>query len=257
MDNDILSNLVITRFLSASDMYNAENTATARRDRPSWAMVLKYEGETEYYNNGITYVSNLSNAVILPRGSSYEWICTKAGHYAIVEFDATESHDGIFSFHGIDSDKILRLFRELEYKQSLKAQMINAECIRDCYNMLLQMTRTVESRYLPSDKYRRLAPAVEYIMKNCHRTVTNDELAEMTGMSTVWFRKLFRELYGESPIAFAKRLRIDRAKEMLKSDYSSIGDIASALGYSGIYDFSRDFKRHTGMSPTGYSRLRG
>lgn len=255
MHSDILSNLVITRFLSASDMYNAENSVTARADRPSWAMVLKYEGETEYYNNGTRYVSNLSNAVILPRGSRYEWVCTKAGRYAIVEFDTEMTCDRIFPCHIADPDKLLRSFRELEYRQSLKTTMVRAECIRDCYNMLLQMTKTAESHYQPTDKQEKIAMAVEYIIKNCHRTVTNDELAEVAGMSTVYFRKLFREIQGESPIAFAKRLRINKAKEMLKSDYGSIGDIAYSLGYQNIFDFSRDFKRHTGVSPTAYSKV--
>lgn len=254
MNGDILSNLVITRFLSASDMYNAENTVTARADRPSWAMVLKYEGETEYYNNGAAYVSNLSNAVILPRGSSYEWVCTRAGHYAIVEFDAGLSCDRIFPCRIADPDKLLRIFRELEYRQSLKTPMIKAECIRDCYNMLLLMTKPAESRYQPTDKQKRIARTVEYIIKNCHRTVTNEELAEIAGTSTVYFRKLFREIQGESPIAFAKRLRISKAKEMLKSDYGSIGEIAYSLGYQNIFDFSRDFKRHTGVSPSAYGR---
>ena len=254
MNSDILSNLVITRFLSASDMYNSENTRTKRTDRPSWAMVMKYEGETEYYNNGAKYVSNVTNAVILSKGSTYEWRCTKAGHYAIVEFDADLTCNSVFSCGVTDSNRILRLFRELEYKQSLKSPMINAELIRDCYNMLLQFTRMAESHYLPTDKQQRIAPAVEYIIKNCNRVITNDELAELAGMSTVYFRKLFSETQGESPIAFAKRLRINKAKEMLKSDYGSIGEIAYSLGYQNIYDFSRDFKKHTGMSPTEYSR---
>jgi len=39
---------------------------------------------------------------------------------------------------------------------------------------------------------------------------------------------------------------------MLKSDYGSISDIAVSLGYSNIYEFSRTFKKHTGLSPTEY-----
>ena len=51
---------------------------------------------------------------------------------------------------------------------------------------------------------------------------------------------------------YIQNLRIRRAKEMLQSDYSSITDIAFALGYNNIYEFSKAFKKHTGVSPTKY-----
>lgn len=252
LDLDILSNLVITGFYSASTMYNSENNFTKRVDRPSWGMLIKYEGETEYYNKGNKYISNSTNGVILPKGSSYEWRCTKAGHYSIIEFDADISHDAIFSFHINDTEKLLRSFKDLEYKQALNHPMKNIECLRDCYSLLINFIRLSEKRYSPSTKQQKIALAGEYIVKNCTRSITNEELAELTGLSSVYFRKLFREIQGVSPIAFAKNVRIDKAKEMLKSDYGSIGEIALSLGYQNIYDFSRDFKKHTGVSPSKF-----
>ena len=59
-------------------------------------------------------------------------------------------------------------------------------------------------------------------------------------------------MIGESPIAYVKRLRIEKAKEMLGSDYGTLSDIASILGYASLYDFSRDFKKQTGIPPSKY-----
>jgi YesN/AraC family two-component response regulator len=53
-------------------------------------------------------------------------------------------------------------------------------------------------------------------------------------------------------MAYVKKLKIKKAKEMLESDFGSISDIAHSLGYSNIYDFSRDFKKQVGVSPTKY-----
>jgi YesN/AraC family two-component response regulator len=41
---------------------------------------------------------------------------------------------------------------------------------------------------------------------------------------------------------------------MLKSDYGNITNVAESLGYLNIYDFSRTFKKHTGISPTKYEK---
>ena len=83
--------------------------------------------------------------------------------------------------------------------------------------------------------------------------MTNDQLAALTGLSTVYFRKLFVRVTGVSPMTYARKLRISKAKEMLKSDYGTLSDIAQSLGYSSLYDFSRDFKTHVGVSPSKYS----
>ena len=59
---------------------------------------------------------------------------------------------------------------------------------------------------------------------------------------------------GTSPIVYTRRLRIEKAKEMLRSDYGTLSDVAQSLGYASLYDFSRDFKKHTGVTPSKYER---
>lgn len=252
MGLDVLSNLVITKIYSATTMYTEKNTKTKRTNRPCWAIVIKYEGETIYTSKENSYLSNANNLVILPKGCSYEWQCTHSGHFSIIEFESDLVCDDIFSFPVKNSEKILRLFKELEYKRTLSNLMYEAESIRDTYSILLMLTQSMQKKYLPAEKISKISPALEYIAKNYNRNIKNDVLANLCNLSTVYFRKLFTEIMCTSPIAYVHELRIKKAKEMLKSDYGSVTNIAGSLGYLNIYDFSRTFKKYTGVSPSKY-----
>ncbi len=254
MDLNILSNLVITRIYSATTMYTEKNTKTIRNTRPCWAIVIKYEGETVYTSNKISYLSDINNLVILPKGCSYEWCCTHSGHFSIIEFESELICSDIFSFSVKNSAKILKLFKELEYKRTLRKPMYETESIRDTYSILLMLTQTMSKKYLPTEKRSKISPALDYIAKNYNTDIKNDDLARLTGISTVYFRKLFTEVLGIPPMTYVHELRTKKAKEMLKSDYGSITDIAQSLGYLNIYDFSRAFKKHVGISPSKYEK---
>ncbi len=249
---DLLSNLIIEDILTVTRMFSDTGAYAKRENREVWAMIIKYEGETVYKNANKIIVSNINNIVILPRGCSYEWKCTKKGHYACLEFQSSAEYSEILSFPIQNGDELLKIFTQLEYKNLQKKKMYRIECIRDVYNITLKLAQTLEYEYIPSDKSRRLSNALDYILTHYTENITNDYLASLCGISTVYFRKLFKAIYGKSPIDYAKSLKIKKACEMLGGDFGSISDISVSLGYPNIYDFSRDFKKHIGVSPSKY-----
>lgn len=84
----------------------------------------------------------------------------------------------------------------------------------------------------------------------------NAGMAAMTPYSTVWFLKVFREVTGMSPIRYIRTAKMNKAKDMLESESSSVTDIACAPGYNDVYEFSRDFKKQVGVSPSRYKNGR-
>ena len=75
MNLEILSDLIITKVYYATTMYTEENAKNKRNNRSNWAIVIKYEGETLYVSGGKSYLSDIHNLAILPKGCSYEWCC--------------------------------------------------------------------------------------------------------------------------------------------------------------------------------------
>lgn len=255
MNKADLSELNIKRVYSATTIYTNAADIYKRSRRTSWAILYKWEGETVYKTkNGETVISNAKHPVILPKGSSYEWQCTKAGRYSVIEFDAEPECEEIFSFNLTNEDKLLAAFKKLERTRLLRAPCWQLEVLSDTYRMMLMLLRLDTSGYVPSDKLKKIQPAIDYMLQNFDTFVSNDELAAMTSVSTVYFRKIFTEAYGMSPIRYVQHVRIAKAKEMLRSDFGSISDIAQSLGYQSIYHFSKAFKTVTGMSPSAYMK---
>ena len=253
MKNTILEEIKINRVLTAISSYNETNAKKSRHDRPCWAMILKYEGETQYTCGGKKYISNPSNPILLPKGVNYDWHCTESGHFMSIEFDCDAEYNSPILFSTKNHDKLLKTMKSIEYKMTLKQPFYMLECIELTYSVLNLLIHEKMKAYVPSKKQKKLEGVFEYIINNIDKKMTNDMLSEIAGMPTVTFRKLFTEVYGMPPMSYVSYMRVEKAKQLLLCDRGSISEIAQTLGYPSIYDFSRSFKRHTGISPKNYT----
>lgn len=250
MHTDILADLVITAVHSTSTIYSPAQAKGGRTNRDRWALIIKYEGQTLYTADGKTILSDLQHIILLPKGCTYQWSCMQEGHFSAIEFECVATYPLPILFPVKNGERILKRFKELEYKRNLKGALYKTESIRDLYSILLEMARSTPEGNTTGGK--KLQPVLEYISAHYNEALTNDQLAEIAGMSTVYFRKQFVQRMGISPIAYARQLRIEKAKQMLRSDYGSLSHVALSLGYANLYDFSRDFKKHTGIAPSKY-----
>lgn len=249
-----LNDLVVT---AVSASYRSRSTAGARRRtdrRPHWALVLKTEGSTVYRAGGETVRSDAAHPVILPAGLDYEWECRETGDFLMVEFDATVKDDRIWSFSVPDTAGLVRRFSQIERCEALHPDTAALMRRRYLYGMLALLAEAGENGYLPSERRELLRPAMAYLAEHyADPTLDNDRLAALCGISTVYFRKLFRTACGMSPMHYLQQLRMAKAKEMLAGEYSSVGEVAASVGYRSIYHFSKMFRETTGMAPTTYA----
>lgn len=95
--------------------------------------------------------------------------------------------------------------------------------------------------------------AVEALMRNSlHQELSLDTLAHYSQLSKFHFAKKFKELTDSSPIQHFINMKIQHACSQLDNSDIAIKDIASNLGYSDPYYFSRLFKKLVGISPKQY-----
>jgi AraC family transcriptional regulator of arabinose operon len=66
--------------------------------------------------------------------------------------------------------------------------------------------------------------------------------------------RIFKRHKGITPWEFVIRCRIEKAGSLLRFSSHSVGQVADLLGYPDIYSFSKQFKAHTGQTPTQYRK---
>ncbi len=101
----------------------------------------------------------------------------------------------------------------------------------------------------------KLGSIVALLQANSARTFSIEELAERVDLSPSRFRVLFKQYTGHSVVRYQNWLRINKAKDLLRSGEYSVADAAREVGFADVYYFSRLFKKLTGTNPS-YCRNR-
>ena len=249
-------NLTVTKVVVANRLYNtASEQLIWRRSRSHWGLVLKRTGRTIYTSEGTQIPSDRHHPVLLPKGSCYSWQCVEAGECLIIEFDAPQTGTHAIPFTVSDSTFIEKGFLEIQKHLHEPTAEARLEVTYRLYGLLLQLVKSAAKEYVSKAKQQLLQPAMDYICENYFDpSIGNDRLAALCGISTVYFRKSFEAAYGMPPIRYLHDYRIQRAKDILSSDYSSISQVAESVGYRSVYHFSKMFKHYTGQSPSLYAK---
>jgi AraC family transcriptional regulator of arabinose operon len=101
-----------------------------------------------------------------------------------------------------------------------------------------------------------IARIVEAINAEPAARRSNPTLAREACMSTDAFIRAFRRWMNRTPGRYVAEVRIREACRFLRDTERTIDAIAGDLGFPDRFYFSRVFKRHTGLSPARYRRMR-
>lgn len=99
--------------------------------------------------------------------------------------------------------------------------------------------------------YARVAKALEKVHREYAANLSVQSLAEEANMSTSAFHSAFREITLESPIQYIKKVRLNKAKELIQLEGKKVNDAARLVGYNSSSQFSREYKRHFNETPKG------
>jgi AraC-like DNA-binding protein len=103
-----------------------------------------------------------------------------------------------------------------------------------------------------------VSAAIEYMKGHIDEPMSVALLAEAVCMSESAFAHLFKQVAGTSPYHFLKQLRLERARELLLNQDSTVSDVAGQVGYTSLSHFISEFKKYFGEPPISHlQRLDG
>ncbi len=93
---------------------------------------------------------------------------------------------------------------------------------------------------------------VDYIRSNSHLKLTVTDLEEQSHYSSRQLQNLFKEKFDCTPMQFVRRQRLSAAMERLQTadEDDTVTDIARDCGYLYTSNFSTDFHREFGVTPS-------
>lgn len=100
----------------------------------------------------------------------------------------------------------------------------------------------------------KLQQVTDYIHAHLNLEIKLSDLARTVGMSQYYFCRLFKQSTGMTPHQYLIRLRVERAKQLLKQPHLAIADVALQCGFSHQSHLSCHFRHLVGMSPKTFQQ---
>ncbi|MFC5590299.1 helix-turn-helix domain-containing protein [Sporosarcina soli] len=144
------------------------------------------------------------------------------------------------------SRNITNPFDQSETLNQLQLHSLVSNWVRELFHILRDQSIP------PVQLDSRIQMVSRFVQENMKEKITMDSLAKVTHTSESHLRNLFSTGLGISPMEYVRRLKIDKARELLLDTELPIQEISNLLGFPDATTFSRMFQKYERKSPRVY-----
>lgn len=222
-----------------------------------YVIALVLDGETEYIINDKKYLVQKNDVILFPPKTMRSGQTDPQHPWSFINITfrmkTNESADTYFN-KSIQvwknaGDAIRKHFQEASGAWTGKNPLYQVRCSLLATEILYKMILS-EMPYQKLAHIKKLEKARNMIQENFRNEISIEELAASIDLSVSYFRRLFHEAYGCSPMQYIINLRIENARDLLQSGEVNVTEAALSSGFEDIYYFSTLFKRKTGSTPS-------
>lgn len=116
-----------------------------------------------------------------------------------------------------------------------------------------QVEQVAKSSPLKAYHYVHVRQSRALMKRYCSEPFELDRMAAAAFMSRFHYIRIFQQVYGVTPGQHMRSLRIEKAKDLLKTGLP-VTQVCLEVGYDSLPTFSKVFKDGTGCSPRAYQK---
>lgn len=119
-----------------------------------------------------------------------------------------------------------------------------------CRMLMGQQGKLLRQVNTAGTRGNQIARAVSWLREHYRDPLRIDDLARQVNMAPSTFYRHFREITLLSPLQYQKQLRLHEAQRLMLVEKQYVSSAALAVGYENVKQFSREYKRFFGESPS-------
>jgi two-component system, response regulator YesN len=101
------------------------------------------------------------------------------------------------------------------------------------------------------DKIERVK---HFVQRNCFKKISLKDLTGVVYLSRKYLSRIFKQETGMAFQDYVLLIKMEKAKDFLEKSSLNVDQIAWKLGYANSESFTRQFKKRTGLTPSGYRK---
>lgn len=135
--------------------------------------------------------------------------------------------------------------------QALKLLMLNETADQPAHSQAIHDLFRYASRLLMQQS---LPNSITFIHEHYHEKLTLEQLAALEHYNPSYYCEWFQKRTGQTPMTYIKKLRLNRAKELLSQTSLPVLRIAQEVGYEHQSTLTKIFQQEEKISPSAYRR---
>lgn len=160
-----------------------------------------------------------------------------------------EREDIIYGLEAGADDYIIKPFDLSVLKARLRIVLQNRQRFRSAVLLMEKDEEDIDySSQLDKEFLDKVMGIINQEMSNSDFSI--NDFCRMMGMSRTSIYNKLKTLTGQGPQDFIRIMRLNKAKELLKTRRHTIGEVSALVGYSDPKYFSTCFKKQFGVSPS-------
>lgn len=231
--------------------------------------ILKGQGEIRIGNE--TYIIKPNDIYLIPPNTVHGFFNSHESSKLLcaeIKFDVHEPEyrrtvlelPHVLSVKNTPVSRILMdIYKETRVKDSF-SESVSGLLMQEMFTYLLRVATGGRDETRPIRKQESsktgddLSRVLDYIFENVQNNITLQDLANICCLEKTYFLKKFKTLTGYTPMAYVRKEKIKKAKELLIYSDMNITQISEAVGFESIHHFSNVFSKATGMSPNKFKK---